>query len=314
MDSELARWLLKRIALVEKFIAVALAFPAIMYLLGVDDLLVGKLSDINTWRALFRNYPLVVDKILSKWYVLLLIMSTIHWYLQYAKAVKNEIHLMDGLFVDEIRPTENEFVSKKIIQILPYAFIASFLFLLGSVNYLKTYCVAALLLTVCDVIGSSHVIANFRKFFMRSYVDRNSSNIYDLDQLAIDNPRINFVKQKREVLARYYIENPVFGRIFIRMLFFFLPFFVLDLPTIYPSIFCSRPDSTGCLSAQALEPASYTIVVLNIIVTEWWIRKWRGRRDRSLDVIKARERSFIINERKRLMEKKREKDRQGKNK
>lgn len=310
MDSEIARWLQKRIALVEKIVTYALAFPVVLYLLGIDDLLVGKISDPNTWKALLRNYPLLVEKLVSKWYVLLLIVATIHWYLQYAGAVKNELQLMDGLFVDEIRPTESDFVSKRIIQLLPYGFIFSFLFLLLSVNYLKTYCIAAMALSVCDVLGSGHVIANFRKFFIRNYIDRDSSNIYDLDQVAISNPRINFLKQRRETIAKYYIENPIFARICIRLIIFFSPFFVLDMPSMYPGIFCPlNVDTTvagGCLPAKFLEPISYSIVVSNIVVTEWWIRRWRKKRDGALRTIKARERNFMLSERKRLADKSRQ--------
>jgi hypothetical protein len=191
----------------------------------------------------------------------LLSITTVCWYYLYKGAVLNEIDLVDEMFSDSNKPEHfGSLIGHEKIYVLAYIIVATFILLILTVTRIQIYCLIALVLHTSDLIGQGLVAQNINK--MMNYFR------------VADGPDAEYTLEIREIMRKYYYDNPTMFRICIIL-----------LGTSISLVVSSNVDEQ---SPYHLYYLPYMLMMANIIIGELTIKSWRVRRDRALEEVARR--------------------------
>jgi hypothetical protein len=196
-----------------------------------------------------------------------LICVTIFWYYRYKGAVITELGLVDTIFEENHAPISLEKLDwHRFIPFIGYLLVATYCALILLAPYISFYCAGALVLNVTDLTGSALSLQNLNKTLARFPV-------------VGQDPKIDFIKRRREVLKQYYFDNPTLPRIA-----------VIQIVTV-----CTLLISLYIAPGQPIfELVSYAIMIANILGGELVIGVWRAKRDRKLKEIWDEEEDYSV--------------------
>jgi hypothetical protein len=240
----------------------------ILGIFGWGSLIVLSLAlpDFRNWPQFLSQFGSIrdaMDFFRPKIPAMLLIGTTIFWFYQYKGAVIKELNQINETFEEQHAPKYfGHIEGHRLIPVVGYVLVGTYCALVLAAPHISVYCLIALILHTTDLTGSMLTLQNLHKTFVRFPVESKT-------------PATRFVTERRDVITHYYFGNYTLPRIGILIIFTAGTLTLsLNLPTDTPELVRYIP---------------YALMIANILLGEYVIRRWRAERDRKLDEISIRE-------------------------
>ena len=188
---------------------------------------------------------------------LFLALVTIYSFRRYKNAAMTEIEMIEGMFDGDNAPKYiGNLVGAKYLPTLSYIIALAYMILvIGSSNPV-IYAQIALVLHVADIVGNSLLLQNISKIVLRFAMQPDGAGL---------------AQKRRDVILRYYFDNPLLLRIGVLLCGAALALLVaLYVPPSAP---------------QTVRAIPQILLGINILAGEAWIGRWRSARDTQLGEI-----------------------------
>jgi hypothetical protein len=177
-----------------------------------------------------------------------------------------EVPLIESIFSDKHKPTDfGHLVGNRKIPLLGYILVVTFAILILSVTRIEIFCFVALALHTTDLIGNGLVLQNINRAIAQFKI--------------VEDSEAQFVRERRQIMVAYYFGNQTIPRTCCTA--------AITIIALALAVYSSDASPYKLYAA-------YALMIINIVVSEAIMRRWRARRDKALDAVAAREEDHAI--------------------